>query len=227
MMRSSRAGRCRVAPWRLSWWQSRLVEAKQSVVENMAPVLTRVFTPTVHRPLLAFIVAILVTTSFIDVERDVLILFNVLLVIVLGLLAVRDLGTRSGARPGLFDWLQLALAISATLIDILVLAAITGRITEFGTTPNKAACARRERHPADQPRVDRGAALGRATDVPSSTWSDGRCATSRSTPSGRGPSSWCSRRCSTISSAGSGSARHPGTWAPGPGTSPMAISLTL
>jgi hypothetical protein len=118
---------------------ARLVEAKQSVVENMAPVLTRVFTPLFTAALLAFIVAILVTTSFIDVERDVLILFNVLLVIVLGLLLYAISARDPSARPGLFDWLQLALAISATLIDILVLAAITGRITEFGTTPNKAA----------------------------------------------------------------------------------------
>lgn len=118
---------------------ARLVEAKQNVVENMAPVLTRVFTPLFTAALLAFIVAILVTTSFIDVERDVLILFNVLLVIVLGLLLYAISARDPSARPGLFDWLQLALAISATLIDILVLAAITGRITEFGTTPNKAA----------------------------------------------------------------------------------------
>jgi hypothetical protein len=89
--------------------------------------------------LLAFLGAVLVTTTFIDVERDVLILFNVLLVIVLGLLLYALSARDPFARPGPFDWLQLALAISATLIDILVLAAITGRITEFGTTPNKAA----------------------------------------------------------------------------------------
>jgi hypothetical protein len=118
---------------------ARLVEAKQSVVENMAPVLTRVFTPLFTAALLAFLGAVLVTTNFIDVERDVLILFNVLLVIVLGLLLYAISARDPSARPGLFDWLQLALAISATLIDILVLVAITGRITEFGTTPNKAA----------------------------------------------------------------------------------------
>ena len=33
----------------------------------------------------------------------------------------------------------MALAVSALLIDVLVLVAITDRITEWGTTPNKAA----------------------------------------------------------------------------------------
>src|SRR6266540_2200526 len=43
------------------------------------------------------------------------------------------------APPGLFDRLQLALVVSALAIDVLVLLEITGRITGYGTTPNKAA----------------------------------------------------------------------------------------
>ncbi|HEX2400639.1 MAG TPA: hypothetical protein VHJ79_11755, partial [Mycobacterium sp.] len=43
------------------------------------------------------------------------------------------------APPRLFDKLQLALVVSALAIDLLVLLEITGRITEYGTTPNKAA----------------------------------------------------------------------------------------
>jgi hypothetical protein len=116
-----------------------LVEAKQSVIENMAPVLTRVFTPLFTAALLAFLVAVLWTGNFVDVERDVLILFDLLLVVVLGLLLYAISARDPTARPGLFDWLQLALAISASLIDALVLLAIAGRINEWGTTPNKAA----------------------------------------------------------------------------------------
>jgi len=49
-----------------------LVEAKQSVIENMAPVLTRVFTPLFAATLLAFLIAVIWTQNGIDVERDVL-----------------------------------------------------------------------------------------------------------------------------------------------------------
>jgi hypothetical protein len=116
-----------------------LVEAKQSVVENILPVLTRLFTPLFTVALLAFLVAIGVTSAGIDVERDALILFDLLLAVVLGLL-LYSISARDPLAPsGLFDKLQLALVVSALAIDVLVLVEITGRITEFGTTPNKAA----------------------------------------------------------------------------------------
>jgi hypothetical protein len=116
-----------------------LVEAKQSVVENIAPVLTRLFTPLFTAALLAFLVALGVTSAGIDVEREALILFDLLLAVVLGLLLYSISARDPLAPPGLFDRLQLALVVSALAIDVLVLVEITGRITEFGTTPNKAA----------------------------------------------------------------------------------------
>ena len=115
------------------------MEAKQSVVENMAPVLTRVFTPLFAAALLAFLVAIVWTSNGIDVERDALILFDLLLVVVLGLLLYAISARDPAARPGLFERLQLALVVSALIIDVMVLLAITGRITEFGFSPNKTA----------------------------------------------------------------------------------------
>jgi hypothetical protein len=116
-----------------------LVEAKQSVIENMAPVLTRVFTPLFAVTLLAFLVAITWTNNVIDVQRDVLILFDLLLVVVLGLQLYAISARDPVAPPGLFDRLQLALLVSALIIDVMVLLAITGRITEWGFTPNKTA----------------------------------------------------------------------------------------
>jgi hypothetical protein len=116
-----------------------LVEAKQSVVENIAPVLTRLFTPLFTAVLLAFLVGVVWTSNGIDVEREALILFDALLVVVLGLLLYSLSARDPLAPPGLFDKLQLALVVSALAIDVLVLLEIAGRITEFGATPNKAA----------------------------------------------------------------------------------------
>ncbi|MDQ3578162.1 MAG: permease prefix domain 1-containing protein [Actinomycetota bacterium] len=116
-----------------------LVEAKQSVVENIAPVLTRLFTPLFTVALLAFLVALGFTSAGIDVEREALILFDLMLVVVLGLLLYSISARDPLVPPGQFDKLQLALVVSALAIDVLVLVEIAGRITEFGTTPNKAA----------------------------------------------------------------------------------------
>jgi hypothetical protein len=116
-----------------------LVEAKQSVIENMAPVLTRVFTPLFAVALLAFLAGFLWTSVGIDVERDVLIVFDLLLVVVLGLLLYAISARDPAAKPDLFDRLQLALVVSALMLDIIVLLAIASRITEWGFTPNRSA----------------------------------------------------------------------------------------
>ena len=116
-----------------------LVEVKQGVVENIAPVLTRLFTPLFTAVLLAFLVAIVWTSAGIDVERQALILFDLLLVVVLGLLLYSLSARDPLAPPGLFDRVQLALVVSALAVDVLVLFEIAGRISEYGATANKAA----------------------------------------------------------------------------------------
>jgi hypothetical protein len=116
-----------------------LVEAKQSVVENIAPVLTRLFTPLFAAALLAFLVAFFWANQGIDVQRQVLILFDLLLVVVLGLLLYSMSARDPLAPPGIFDRLQLALVVSALFIDVLVLVAIAGRLSDYGSTPNRTA----------------------------------------------------------------------------------------
>ncbi|HEU4541349.1 MAG TPA: permease prefix domain 1-containing protein [Jiangellaceae bacterium] len=116
-----------------------LVEAKQSVIENMAPVLTRLFIPLFAAALLAFLAAVVWTGTGLDVDRDILIVFDLLLVVVLGLLLYAISAHDPAAPPGVFDRLQLALVVSALIIDIIVLASLMSRITEWGFTPNRSA----------------------------------------------------------------------------------------
>jgi hypothetical protein len=116
-----------------------LVEAKQSVIENMAPVLTRIFAPLFALLLIAFIVTMVSTGRAIDVRREVLILFDLLLVVVFGLLLYSASARDSIAPPGLMDWIQLTLVGTALVVDVLALWAIGSRIFEFGFTPNRVA----------------------------------------------------------------------------------------
>jgi hypothetical protein len=116
-----------------------LVEAKQSVVENMAPVLTRLFTPLFAAMLLAFLVAMVWTGRGVQIEREVLIAFDLLLVVVLGLLLYSISARDPQAVPGAFDVAQVVLVLSALLADALALWAIAVRITEFGASPNRVA----------------------------------------------------------------------------------------
>jgi hypothetical protein len=116
-----------------------LVEAKQSVIENMAPVLTRLFTPLFAAVLIAFVATLIVTGRAVNIERDELIAFDLILALVLGLLLYSVSARDPEAAPGLHDVLQVALVVSALLADAVALWAIADRINEFGFTPNRIA----------------------------------------------------------------------------------------
>jgi hypothetical protein len=116
-----------------------LVEAKQSVIENMAPVLARLFTPLFAIVLLVYLSIVLGTGRGINVEREVLIVFDLLLVVVLGLLLYSISARDPQAPAGPFDVLQVVLVVSALLADVVALWAMAGRITELGFTPNRVA----------------------------------------------------------------------------------------
>jgi hypothetical protein len=116
-----------------------LVEAKQSVIENMAPVLTRLFTPLFTVLLLVFLATMAWTGNPINVKREVLIGFDLLLVLVVGLVLYAASARDPQAPPDFFDGLQLLLVVSALVVDGVALAAIAARISEFGFTPNRVA----------------------------------------------------------------------------------------
>jgi hypothetical protein len=116
-----------------------LVEAKQSVIENMAPVLTRLFTPLFTVLLLVFLATMAWTGSPINVKREILIGFDLLLVLVVGLVLYAVSARDPQSPPDFFDALQLLLVVSALVVDGVALAAIAARISEFGFTPNRVA----------------------------------------------------------------------------------------
>ena len=117
-----------------------LVEAKQSVIENMAPVLTKLFTPLFTTVLLAFLATMAWTGSPINVQREVLIAFDVLLAVVVGLVLYAASARDPQAPPNLFDKLQLLLVVTALVVDAVALTAIASRIKEFGFTPIASLC---------------------------------------------------------------------------------------
>ena len=116
-----------------------LVEAKQSVIENMAPVLTKLFTPLFTILLLTFLATMAWTGNPINVKREVLIGFDLLLAVVVGLVLYAASARDPQAAPDFFDGLQLLLVVSALVVDAVALAAIAGRISESGSTPNRVA----------------------------------------------------------------------------------------
>ena len=114
-----------------------LVDTGQGAIEQVAPVLTRIFTPLFTLMLLSFLAVLVWTGKGIDVQREMLIAFDALLIVVLGLVLYSVSARDPVAPPGVYDGLQIALVSAALVVDVLVLAAMTARISDFGVTPNR------------------------------------------------------------------------------------------
>ena len=116
-----------------------LVERRRGIVQDIAPMLSRVFTPLFAVMLPIFLAAMVVTGEWVDMDRDMLIGFDIMLALVLGLLLFSVSARDPQARPGVFDALQLLLVVAVIVADLMALSAIAGRISEFGFTPNRTA----------------------------------------------------------------------------------------
>jgi hypothetical protein len=127
---SGAAGAVIVAAW--------LVESKQRVVENMAPVLTMLFTP-LFAVMLACAAVVYAVTGFGDAfDRELVSVFDALLLVVLALvlygMSARDPSTSSREW---MDGIQLVAVVSALVLDVVVLGAMIARIGDLGFTPNR------------------------------------------------------------------------------------------
>ena len=126
---SGAAGAVVVAAW--------LVESKQRVVENMAPVLTMLFTPLFAVMLAGAVVVYAITGLGGAFNRDLLSVFDVLLVVVLGLVLYGMSARDPSTPPGWMDRVQLIAVVAALVLDAMVLGAMVARIGELGFTPNR------------------------------------------------------------------------------------------
>lgn len=116
-----------------------LVEEKKSIIENLAPVLAKIFAPLFLLILLAFLIAMVILGKSPFIEREFLIGFDLMLVLVLGLVLYILSAREEREAPGIFDYLNFLLIAVALIVDGIALSAIAFRISSFGVSPNKIA----------------------------------------------------------------------------------------
>jgi len=114
-----------------------LVEAKRSVIENMAPVLARVFTPLFTLTFGVLLLVVLASGNILDLDRNLLAVCNAILVLAAGLVLYSLTARSDDAHTGWFDWLQVALVAGALALDLLALVNIVTRIGDGGWTFNR------------------------------------------------------------------------------------------
>jgi hypothetical protein len=128
---SGAAGAVIVAAW--------LVESKQRVVENMAPVLTMLFTP-LFAVMLACVAVVYAATGLGGAfDRELLSVFDALLLVVLALVLYGMSAREPSTSPNWMDGIQLVAVVSALVLDLMVLGAMIARIGDVGFTPNRTA----------------------------------------------------------------------------------------
>jgi hypothetical protein len=116
-----------------------LVESKQRVVENMAPVLTMLFTPLFAVMLAGAAVVYAVTGLGGAFDRELLGTFDALLLVVFGLVLYGMSARDPSTSPDWMDRIQLVAVVSALALDLMVLGAMVARIGDLGFSPNRTA----------------------------------------------------------------------------------------
>lgn len=125
------AGAVIVAAW--------LVEAKKSVIENLAPVLTAIFTPLFAIMLVVAAVAWAVAGVWQNFDRELLIGFDALLLVVVALVVYGISARDSAVGRNAMDVIRMLAVAAAIILDVLVLVSMFSRIGEYGFTANRVA----------------------------------------------------------------------------------------
>lgn len=116
-----------------------MVESKQHVVENLLPVLARLFSPLLTLMLTVFLCTVPFLGDLAQLDREALIVFTIALAAVFGLVLYSWSARDADAPAGKADWVQVALLGTGLAVNFVVLAAMSVRIQEFGVTPNRLA----------------------------------------------------------------------------------------
>jgi hypothetical protein len=128
------------------WWiaavpttATYLLQNNPQLINKVSPIIAKIFTPLVFINLLVYLTAVIYTGKYPYNDRNLLLVFNVLLIGVMALIlfSVAEAGK---SNKGLFNlFLLFALSSLTIIINSIALTAISYRILEFGITPNRIA----------------------------------------------------------------------------------------
>ncbi len=106
---------------------------------KIAPLLAKVFTPLFLLTVIAYLLAMIMMQKSPFTDRDFLIAFNGLLLVVLGLcvFSISERGPKEST--GINDIMNIGLVSVTLVIDLVALAAILFRMTSYGFSPNRVA----------------------------------------------------------------------------------------
>ena len=128
------------------WWiaaipmiASFLLQNNPQLINKVSPIIAKIFTPLVFINLFIYLTAVIYTGKYPYNDRNLLLVFNVLLIGVMALIlfSVAEAGKNN---KGLFTlYILFGLSILTIIINSIALSAISFRILQYGMTPNRIA----------------------------------------------------------------------------------------
>ncbi|EGW41792.1 DUF4153 domain-containing protein [Desulfosporosinus sp. OT] len=111
----------------------------RGITKNIAPYLAKVFSPLVLITLGVYLATIIVTQKNPYTDREFLLTFNLMLLLVLAITIFSVAGRETRSKIVFNDRIIFALLTVAIVIDCVALSAILFRVTSYGITPNRLA----------------------------------------------------------------------------------------
>jgi hypothetical protein len=116
---------------------SYIIGNHKSITNKLAPAFARIFTPIVLIDLVVSLFIIIYKGLEIYQNRDFLLIFNIMLIVVMAIILFSFSEVREFKRKGINELFLTAIIIVALIIDLIALSAISYRLMEFGLSPNK------------------------------------------------------------------------------------------
>lgn len=113
-----------------------LIRLYPNLTDKIAPVIARVFTPLVLITLAVYLVSLIFSESKITEDRELLLLFNVMLLAVMAIIVFSVSELEKSKEKNIHVFILLLLAVLAIIINSVALVAIVSRVAN-GLTPNR------------------------------------------------------------------------------------------
>lgn len=116
-----------------------LIQNNPHLINKISPLIAKIFTPLVFINLFIYLTTIIYTGKYPFNDRNLLLLYNLLLVIVLALIFFSIAEKREDETNKWSYYILLGLSLVTIAINVIALSAISFRISQWGITPNRMA----------------------------------------------------------------------------------------
>ena len=116
-----------------------IIDSSVGVKKNIASIIAKIFMPLFLITVVTYLVAMVIQQKSPYSDRDFLIVFNALLLLVLAISVFSIIEKKYQEGSKILGVTNIALVVTTLIIDVVASSAILFRLKEYGITPNRMA----------------------------------------------------------------------------------------